>query len=694
MAAVAPADSTPDIIGFSNGKITWTNVNPALYYTVEWLPTLTGTNTWTNSFRGLQDLQSASPTITANVPIFLRIVGRTNAVQTKTLSPATTNMEAGYYQATNLTAVDPNLARGNIRSGVSIFGVSGKTEVVDTSSGNAAEGDILLSKSAWVGGQQIDGIMPTRTLSAAYDTVLAGYYSMTTLNAVDGDLQPANIRAGVNIFGFTGDANVVNTSAGTAVAGDMLLGKKAYVAGAAITGTVPAGTNIMGTNGALVITITNGLYAGNKTVTANDTNLVTGNIRAGIKVFGITGSNAVVDTTIGDAAASEIFPGKVAFVGGLALTGTLSTITLSDTTTVVASGYYAATNLAMVDTDLVKANIKAGIAIFGVVGSNTVVDTVSGTAALVSDVRTGKQAFVNGTVVNGTLPTLTISSATSVVLAGYYAVTNLMQVDTNFAAGNIKAGISIFGVAGSNTVVDTTSGTAALVSDVRTGKQAFVNGTVLNGNLPALTFSSATAVVKAGYYAATNLMQVDANLTAKNIAANVTLFGIAGTLSTTPSAVPKTGQTTSYTTADDGSLMNGVSWPNPRFTPGVGTYSNCVTDNLTGLMWLKNPDALARSWSNAISYCIALDGTAGRGNYSDWRLPNWNELRSLLDASTYSPALPTGHPFLGIQPNHYWSSTTYAHTPDLAWIVGLDVGYINGTSKANVYYVWPVRGGQ
>jgi hypothetical protein len=33
-----------------------------------------------------------------------------------------------------------------------------------------------------------------------------------------------------------------------------------------------------------------------------------------------------------------------------------------------------------------------------------------------------------------------------------------------------------------------------------------------------------------------------------------------------PSQVPKTGQTTSYATGDDGDLEKGVAWPNPRFT--------------------------------------------------------------------------------------------------------------------------------
>ena len=52
-----------------------------------------------------------------------------------------------------------------------------------------------------------------------------------------------------------------------------------------------------------------------------------------------------------------------------------------------------------------------------------------------------------------------------------------------------------------------------------------------------------------------------------------------------PSPVPKTGQTTSYATGDDGELEKGVAWPNPRFTDN---NNGTVTDNLTGLIWLKH----------------------------------------------------------------------------------------------------------
>ncbi|MFZ4859384.1 MAG: hypothetical protein ACOYL3_23655 [Desulfuromonadaceae bacterium] len=59
---------------------------------------------------------------------------------------------------------------------------------------------------------------------------------------------------------------------------------------------------------------------------------------------------------------------------------------------------------------------------------------------------------------------------------------------------------------------------------------------------------------------------------------------------------PRTGQSACYTCTisdnnqDDGELLIGAAWPTPRFTDNVvnGISNGTVTDNLTGLVWLKN----------------------------------------------------------------------------------------------------------
>ncbi|MDP3297140.1 MAG: DUF1566 domain-containing protein [Thermodesulfovibrionia bacterium] len=171
-------------------------------------------------------------------------------------------------------------------------------------------------------------------------------------------------------------------------------------------------------------------------------------------------------------------------------------------------------------------------------------------------------------------------------------------------------------------------------------------------------------------------------------------------------SLPKTGQTTSYREGDDGDLEMGVAWPSPRFTDnGNGT----VTDNLTGLMWLKDTNCIktnypafdsdgAVTWQNALDFVKGINnGTYSQcgAGYSDWRLPNRKELRSLIDYSRYGPVLPAGHPFTNVQSVYYhWSSTTYAYYTYKAWMVHMWYGYVEGNHKFVDYYVWPVRSGQ
>jgi hypothetical protein len=172
-----------------------------------------------------------------------------------------------------------------------------------------------------------------------------------------------------------------------------------------------------------------------------------------------------------------------------------------------------------------------------------------------------------------------------------------------------------------------------------------------------------------------------------------------------PAPVEKSGQTTSYATGDDGDLETGVEWPNPRFTDnGDGT----VTDNLTGLIWLKNANCFGlRTWNNALSDSNGLENgecglTDGSGP-GDWRLPNKKELISITHDECSRPAVPNttgtgcwsaGDPFTNVSNNYHWSSTTGAFNTDVAWVVDVFIGFVDGNLKTYSNYVWPVRGGE
>jgi len=168
----------------------------------------------------------------------------------------------------------------------------------------------------------------------------------------------------------------------------------------------------------------------------------------------------------------------------------------------------------------------------------------------------------------------------------------------------------------------------------------------------------------------------------------------------------KTGQTRCYNAAGteiacagtgrDGQWQKGVPSPSPRFTDnGNGT----VTDNLTGLIWLKNANCFGTwDWANALTSANTLNsGECGLTDGSAegaWRLPNCKELESLLDLGRFRPALPSGHPFSGVQMIYYWSSSSHVGNPGYAWVVDLSDGAVYAHGKPSHFYVWPVRGGQ
>lgn len=207
-----------------------------------------------------------------------------------------------------------------------------------------------------------------------------------------------------------------------------------------------------------------------------------------------------------------------------------------------------------------------------------------------------------------------------------------------------------------------------------------------------------------------------------------------GSGSANQALVPRSGQTTCYhvsfnsptpcgvsTPGQDGALQKGVALPSPRFTINMNgaTPDGTVTDNKTGLIWLTNANCLETvggvtkgspgnlSWLNALTWSNNLaHGKCGLSDNSAagaWRLPNKEELSSLVNAQYFLPPLSntagtaqmtSGNPFTDVVSNGYWSSTTDAYGPSSAWLVYFSLGTINNSYKTNSNYVWPVRGGQ
>ena len=112
-------------------------------------------------------------------------------------------------------------------------------------------------------------------------------------------------------------------------------------------------------------------------------------------------------------------------------------------------------------------------------------------------------------------------------------------------------------------------------------------------------------------------------------------------------------------------------------------------DPKTGLQWQwDSPGEM--TWQEALDYAesLTLDGK------NDWRLPTLAELESLLDRtkgrSDGRPLVREEVPFR--DELSYWSSTTFEHHTNNAWIAMFDGAYLLSYYKTNLYHVRCVRG--
>jgi hypothetical protein len=192
------------------------------------------------------------------------------------------------------------------------------------------------------------------------------------------------------------------------------------------------------------------------------------------------------------------------------------------------------------------------------------------------------------------------------------------------------------------------------------------------------------------------------------------------------SACPTTGDAAAVL-----ARLNGVSDPDnalPKWfsnTRFVDNGNGTVSDTLTGLMWEKKdslggganssnphdadntytwstftaPDGTAYTdFLDKLNNCTSIGGTSLTGGFAghcDWRLPTIVELNSIVDLT--AAGCGGGSPCIGAvfgptQASFYWSSTTFAGAPGIAWGVYFADGspYFGGKSSSG--YVRGVRG--
>jgi hypothetical protein len=190
------------------------------------------------------------------------------------------------------------------------------------------------------------------------------------------------------------------------------------------------------------------------------------------------------------------------------------------------------------------------------------------------------------------------------------------------------------------------------------------------------------------------------------------VFGLNGTCH----LLLASGLTISHAPSDEGALQLGclpvikacfgvdgcnfnrthLPWHSSAGTGSVGNGDGTVTDRVTGLTWLKDASCFGTMvWSQAVAEANAFNsgqcGIADGSAEGDWRLPNSNELRSLVDPGQGNPSLPVGHPFTASEWHIYWSSSSGGGN---AWDVDMANGYSGHFVKESACSVWPVRGGQ
>ena len=254
-------------------------------------------------------------------------------------------------------AGDKNLIPGNIKKGEKIYGVVGTFDAIDTSDATATAEDIMAGVTAYVNGEKITGthvcespgdsggegegegegsedggtsvlndirVEPTgQDFTVNPEEGIDGFSSVEV--AGDENLKPENILRDVTIYGVTGTADSLTD---------------AYLQEKQVT---PTSTEIS-------ITADEKYAALSKVTVLGDAQLIPENIRAGVEIFGISGALTDYDKPLME---QEVTPSK-------------------KTQTLIPDSEHSGFSKVTIkgDDGLVPSNIRKGVTIFGVTGTN------------------------------------------------------------------------------------------------------------------------------------------------------------------------------------------------------------------------------------------------------------------------------------------------------------------------------------
>ncbi|KHK00493.1 Lcl C-terminal domain-containing protein [Desulfovibrio sp. TomC] len=111
-----------------------------------------------------------------------------------------------------------------------------------------------------------------------------------------------------------------------------------------------------------------------------------------------------------------------------------------------------------------------------------------------------------------------------------------------------------------------------------------------------------------------------------------------------------------------------------------------VRDNVTGLLWDRYPYTTKLIYSDLAAYCA----DSSLGTYDDWRLPNQEELISIISLATSEPAW--NNIFSGSFSAGYMGSTVFIDDNTQHWGINYQYWFSDHDSDSKVSYTRCVRG--
>lgn len=144
-------------------------------------------------------------------------------------------------------------------------------------------------------------------------------------------------------------------------------------------------------------------------------------------------------------------------------------------------------------------------------------------------------------------------------------------------------------------------------------------------------------------------------------------------------------------------------------TPAIATSGEFIftdmtaLDSKTGLMWARDGNiASDMNWTDAVIWVKNLN----YGGYSDWRLPNKEEIGAFMSRCGYRPSEAynanvrdgnrpyewfNANGFIKVQAGDYWSSSSDARFTSMASVVSMNGGNFWRSDKTDKKYTLPVR---